>query len=182
MEIILAIVVASAVIFFGALISMGNERQRKAIDSLREQVVLWAVKDLQIKREKLARDVKVVHPLGWFKTVVARACSLEGDLQLVEVFDRPTAMVCAYPESGKNILLTPLSPDAVRRLAREKRSRITKFADGNPLLAIPRNIAVKEISVLNGGFQFDLELPLAWKGLTGQEVLHLDRIWVYELS
>ena len=31
MEIILAIVVASAVIFFGALISMGNERQKEAV-------------------------------------------------------------------------------------------------------------------------------------------------------
>ena len=29
MEILLAIVVVTAVIFFGALISMGNERQRK---------------------------------------------------------------------------------------------------------------------------------------------------------
>lgn len=43
MEIILAIVVAAAVVFFGALISMGNERQRRAIDELREQVVMWAV-------------------------------------------------------------------------------------------------------------------------------------------
>ena len=59
MEIILAIVVGVAVIIFGALISMGNERQRKAIDSLREQVVLWAMQDLRIKREGLARDVHV---------------------------------------------------------------------------------------------------------------------------
>ena len=181
MEIILAIVVASAVIFFGALISMGNERQRRALDNLREQVVLWAVKDLQIKREKLARDVKVEHPLGWFKNVISKACSLEGDLQLVEVFESPAVMVCTYSESGKNIILTPLSPDAIRRLAHEKHSRITKFADGNPLLTIPRNAAVKEVSVLNGGFLFDLELPLAWKGLTGRDVLHMDRLWVYEL-
>lgn len=34
MEILLAIVVASAVIFFGALISMGNERQKTGIRQL----------------------------------------------------------------------------------------------------------------------------------------------------
>ena len=181
MEILLAIVVASAVIFFGALISVGNERQRRALDNLREQVVLWAVKDLQIKRENLARDVKVEQPLGWFKNVLAKACNLEGDLQLVEVFENPAVMICTYSESGKNIILTPLSPDAIRRLAHEKHSRITKFADGNPLLTLPRNVTVKEVSVLNGGFLFDLELPLAWKGLTGREVLHVDRLWVYEL-
>ncbi len=181
METLLAIVVASAVIFFGALISMGNERQRRALDNLREQVVLWAVKDLQIKREELARDVKVEHPLGWFKNVLSKACNLEGDLQLVEVFESPAVMVCTYSESGKNIILTSLSPDAIRRLAHEKHSRITKSADGNPLLTIPRSATVKEVSVLNGGFLFDLELPLAWKGLTGWDVLHMDRLWVYEL-
>lgn len=182
MEILLAIVVASAVIFFGALISLGNERQRKAINNLREQVVLWAVKDLQIKREKLARDVKVDQPLGWLKNVVAKVCSLEGDLQVVEVFENPKAMLCTYPEIGKNIILTPLSPDVLRRLAHEKHNRITKFATGNPLLATPRNVAIKEISVLNGGILFDLELPLAWSGLTGQDSLDMDRIWVYELT
>ena len=62
-EIILALVVAVAVIFFGALSSVGNERQRKAIDALREQVVFWAVQDLRIKRERLARDVRVDDPL-----------------------------------------------------------------------------------------------------------------------
>ncbi len=182
MEIILAIVVASAVIFFGALISMGNERQRKAIDNLREQVVLWAVKDLQIKREKLAREVRVDDPLNWFSNVVAKTCNFDGTLQVLEVFDGPRAMVCAYPDIDKNIILTPFSPDMVRRVAREKNSRISKFADRNPLLNLPRNVSIKEISVLNGGYLFDLELPLAWKGLTGQDVPQMDRIWVYEPS
>ncbi len=59
MEIILAIVVAAAMIFFGALISIGNERQRKAIDALREQTELWAMQDLRIKRERLVREVRV---------------------------------------------------------------------------------------------------------------------------
>jgi len=65
MELVLAIVVVVAVIFFGALISMGNERQRKAIDELREQTALWAMQDLRIKRERLARDVRVDDPLSW---------------------------------------------------------------------------------------------------------------------
>lgn len=65
MEIILAIVVGVAVIFCGALISMGNERQRRAIDDLREQVVRWAIQDLRIKHERLARDVRIDDPLDW---------------------------------------------------------------------------------------------------------------------
>ena len=55
MDAVLAIFVLGAVIFFGALISAGNERQRKALDGIREQTALWAMQDLRLKREKLAR-------------------------------------------------------------------------------------------------------------------------------
>ena len=37
LDILFALAVLAAVIIFGALISMGNERQRRAIDGLREQ-------------------------------------------------------------------------------------------------------------------------------------------------
>lgn len=182
MEIILAIVVAAAVIFFGALISAGNERQRKAIDSLREQVVQWAVQDLRIKRERLARDVQIDDPLTWLNKIIARTYGLEKGIQVIEAFDEPRALLCSYGGSAKNIILTPLSPDAIRRLAGRKQSRISQFSDHNPLLNLPAKVTAKEISILNGGFLFDLELPLVWKGLTGQEVFQMDRMWVYELS
>jgi len=38
------------------------------------------------------------------------------------------------------------------------------------------------ISVPNGGILFDLELPLAWNGLTGQGVEQMERIRMYALS
>ena len=72
MDAILAILVLGAVIFFGALISAGNERQRKALDGIREQTALWAMQDLRLKREKLARDVKVDDPIAWLNQVVAK--------------------------------------------------------------------------------------------------------------
>ena len=50
----MALVVVIAVLIFGALISLRNELQRKAIEGLREQAALWAVQDIKIKREKLA--------------------------------------------------------------------------------------------------------------------------------
>ncbi len=93
MEIILAIVVGIAVIFFGALISMGNERQRRAIDALREQTVLWAMQDLRIKRERLARDVRVDDPIAWLNKIYSRVCNIEASLQIVEAFDGPRAFV-----------------------------------------------------------------------------------------
>ena len=79
-EIILALVVAVAVIFFGALSSAGNERQRKAIDALREQVVFWVVQDLRIKRERQARDVRVDDPLRWLNNLIAKICGYDINL------------------------------------------------------------------------------------------------------
>lgn len=111
MEIILALVVAVAVIFLGALISAGNERQRKAIDGVREQIVLWAMQDLRFKREKLARDVRVDDPLGWLNRVTTKVCGYNPNLQIVEVFDAPQALICASAEGNSKIILSPLSPN-----------------------------------------------------------------------
>lgn len=178
MEIILALVVVIAVIIFGALISMGNERQRRAIDGLREQVVLWAMQDLRIKREKLAREVKVDDPLGWLNNVASKVTGDNLVLDVEEFFDKPQALVCSSTD-GDKVVITPLSPAALRQMNQGNRARLTQVAVNNPLLSLPRGTRRYEVSVLNGGMLFDLELPLAWKALTGQKVEHIDRLWLY---
>ena len=72
MEIFLGIVVVVAVFFFGVLISIGNERQRKAIDDLREQVVAWAMQDIRIKRENIKREITIENPMAWLNQMVAK--------------------------------------------------------------------------------------------------------------
>ncbi|GER78869.1 MAG: hypothetical protein HZC39_13355 [Chloroflexi bacterium] len=181
MEIILALVVAVAVIFFGALISAGNERQRKAIDGLRDQVVMWATQDLRIKREKLARDVRVDDPLGWLNRVATKVCGYDMDLQVVEAFDTPQALICGSAEGNSKIILSPHSPNDIRLIRRDKRSRLSQYAERNPLFSLPRNTTCHELSVLSCGILFDLELPLAWKGLTGQVLGQSDCLWMYRI-
>jgi hypothetical protein len=181
MEIVLAIVVVVAVIFFGALISIGNERQRKAIDELREQTVLWAIQDLRIKRERLAREVKVDDPLGWLNRITSKVCGHDLNLQVVEAFDEPRALICVTGEGGK-VVFSPLSPGEIRNIKRDRRSRLSQFADRNPLLSLPRNANTYELSVLNGGLLFDLELPLSWKGLTGNNIDEMGIMWMYIIS
>lgn len=182
MEVILAIVVATAVIFFGALISVGNERQRKAIDELREQTSLWAMQDLRIKREKLARDVRVDDPLRWLNNLVARIYGYDLNLQVNEAFDEPRVLVCITGGGSDKVLFSPLSPSEIRQLNRHKRSRLSQYGEGHPLLSLPRQITAYEFSVLNSNILFDLELPLAWKGLTNQETLQMERLWMYKVS
>ncbi len=182
MEILLAIVVASAVIFFGALISMGNERQKKAIDGLREQVVLWAVQDLKIKREHLAQTVQVSDPLGWLSQTVSIVYGYDLKLQVLEMFEEPRSLMCASDDGSIRVVFSPLSPADIRRIKSGKQNRLSQFAGHNPLLFLPRSVIVHELSVLNAGHLFDLELSLAWKGLTGQHLDTTNRLWMYEYS
>ena len=181
MEIILAVVVVFAVIFFGALISMGNERQRRAIDGLREQTVLWAMQDLRIKREKLTRDVKVDDPLGWINRIAAKGYGYDLNLQVTEFFDQPQALVCTSGDGGR-VIFSPLSSVEIRALKQSRKSKLGQYTNGNPLLDLPRGVSAYEVSVLNGGMMFDLELPIAWRALTGQAEKQIERLWIYSAS
>lgn len=182
MEIMLAVVVSVAVIFFGALISMGNERQRKAIDALREQVVLWAMQDLRIKRERLARDVNIDNPLGWLNKVAAKVCGYGLNLQVIEAFENPQVLICTTGNGSGRVAFTPHSPSEIRVMKRAKHNRLSQSADGNPLLSFPRDVTAFECSILNNGILFDLELPLVWKGLTGNNVDEMANVWIYMIS
>ena len=180
MEILLAMVVISAVIFFGALLSMGNERQRRAIDDLREQVVLWAVQDLKIKREKLARTVQVPDPLGWLNRHASKVCGLELNLQVLEMLEDPSCLVCSSSDHTVKVAFSPHSPAELRRFRNKKHRRLSTFTGQNPLPALSRKGNAHELSVLNGGLLFDLELPLVWKALTGHDLEMATGLWLYE--
>jgi hypothetical protein len=182
MEIVLAIVVVGAVIFFGALITAGNERQRKAIDELREQTVLWAIQDLRIKRERLARQVEVGDPLGWLNKVAAKACGYHMNLKVEQAFDQPPALSCISGDGEGKVLFTPLSPADIRKMKQDRHSRLSRYAERNPFASISRRCLAYELSALNSGVLFDLELPLAWKATTGSHVEQMERIWMYWLA
>ncbi len=182
MEIMLAIVVVAAVIFFGALISMGNERQRRAIDNLREQVVLWAVQDIRIKHERFARDIHIDDPLSWLNKVAGKACGRDLSLQVIEFLEYPRVLLCATGNGDEKIIFTPHSPGEIRSMKRAKQNRLDKYTDRNPLLSLPLGAIRYECSVLTNGVLFDLELPLVWKELTGIGGSEMNMIWMYFVS
>jgi hypothetical protein len=178
MEIMFAIAVAAAVIFFGALLSMGNERQRRAIDQLREQVVSWAVQDLRIKREMLAQEMDMQDPLGWFDRIASKISGRQMRLRLVEALDEWEMLVFKSEDGEQDVVFSRISPGDLRRMLRERKGRLSGL-ENNPLSALPRHVASREITLLNGGVFFDLELPLAWKALTGASPGNMERIWMY---
>lgn len=180
MEIILAIVVAAAVIFFGALISMGNERQRKAIDSLREQLILWAVQDLKIKHEHLARTVQIHDPLDWLNRTASKVCGYDLKLQAVETFEEPQSLSCISADNQCKVIFTPLSPSDIQNIQKSKQNRLGRFGRNNPLLSLPKNAISHELNSLTCGILLELELGLVWKEVTGQKLETINRFWMFE--
>ena len=178
MDAVLAILVLSAVIFFGALISVGNERQRKALDGIREQAGLWAMQDLRLKREKLAREVRVDDPLGWLNKIVSKVVGRDFNLKAVESFSEPPVLICESGDRSSKVVFTPLSPTEIRRLKSGRRSRLSQYANQNPLFSLAGNTTAYELTILNAGILFDLEVALAWKSLMGED-LGRQSLWIF---
>jgi hypothetical protein len=149
MEMILALVVVIAVIIFGALISMGNERQRRALDGIRKQTALWASQDLRLKREKIARDVKVDDPIKWLNMVAAKVCGELLDLTVAEVFNEPQTLVC-IDKNSRRVVVSLASPEEIRRLKRERKNKLRGMSNRHPLFNLPQKTGQVELSILNG--------------------------------
>lgn len=179
MEILLAIVVASAVIFFGALISMGNERQRRAIDLLCEEFIRWSEQDLLIKRGEISLVVQVPDPLNWFGRLASKVTGLNLNLHQAELLENANTLSFLVENTSERVLFTTSSPTDIRRLNAKERRHPLHDATVNPLLSLPRNVMIRKISLGNGGFMFDLQFPLAWKALTGKEPEQGKEVWLY---
>lgn len=80
------------------------------------------------------------------------------------------------------MVFSPLSPSEIRRFKKNNHNRLSRSGRKNPLLSLPRRVTTLEISILNSGILFDLELPIAWKALTGQETEQMEHLWMYEYS
>ncbi len=105
MELFLGIIVLFGLLFLGALISRGNERQRQAIDGLREQTQAWAEQDIRIKREKLARQISVTEPLAWLEKTAALPWAARPKLVTVTPWQKDgltalSAIVPGWPPPG----------------------------------------------------------------------------------
>lgn len=179
MELLLALAVITAVIIFGALISLGNERQRRALDELREQVVLWAIQDLKIKRRHLEQTVQVPDPLGWLNKIASNVCGYNLHLQVLDVFETPQSLVCSFGNGSNKVIFSPLSQADLRQIGSSGQNRLSQFSGNNPLLHLTKDVRIHELSLLNAGCFFDLELSLAWKALTDKDIRSQESLWVY---
>lgn len=177
---LLALTVIIALIVFGALISVGNERQRKAIDSISRQTQAWAIEDLRLKRGQVEANISIDNPIAWLNTAASRVLGQQTQFSTPEITENPFALSFIDLYSGKTLIFSLLSPKDLRALSREKRSELSKRTNQHPLIPWRKGIASHEMTILNAGIRFDLELPVAWQAIT-KEQANNEKLWVYIL-
>lgn len=178
-DLLLAVVVIGAVIAFGALISVGNERQRQAIDTLHQAYKQWAVQDLRLKRGVISSQIQIDDLTAWLTRTTSLAFGRKTNVMDCQVHHTPVAAVeFREAESGATVVFALESPQVLMPMLKKKSSAIRGNLDLNPLLRVGKKTPVVELSILNAGMMFDMEFPVAWNSLTGQAT-QADVVWAY---
>jgi len=181
-ELLLTVAVVASVIFFGALITRGNERQRMSIDKLHSAYKQWAMHDLRIKRGVAGSQIKIEDLTAWLKKVTARAFGRETIVLDYFKHESPIVSIEFHDASSGNTVVCALeSPDEVKNILKKKRPTIAGDLRINPIFKFGKTTPVVELSLLNAGMLFDLELPVAWDAFTGRKT-EAGTLWAYILD
>jgi hypothetical protein len=180
-DLFLAVVVIGAVIAFGALISVGNERQRRAIDTLHQAYKQWAVQDLRLKRGAVSAQTEIQDLRGWLAKVTSLALGHKADVADYQVHETPFPTVEFHDtELECTFICTLEAPQALLPRLRKRNSSLRRELRTNPVFRIGKKTNSIELSILNAGTMFDVELPIAWNKMTGQTT-ESGILWVYIL-
>ncbi len=181
MEFLTGTSVLIAVLLLGVLISSANERQRKAIDGLREQVEAWAEQDIRIKREKLVRQISVPDPLEWLEKTAAQVLGSAPRLASATPWQKDdlSAVVCLR-QDGRALVFTPMPRERLLKALKVKSRSALSGIQSTMLGENPRRIPYTELSVVTNGMFFDIEAAQAWQAITG-EVLPVPHLTMYEV-
>ncbi|MDX9991562.1 MAG: hypothetical protein RBS68_05875 [Anaerolineales bacterium] len=180
MEILLTGVLLAALLFLGLLISMGNERQRRAIDELREQVEAWTEQDIKIKREKLARQITVPDALAWLESVSAAALGEAPKLISFSTWEKDNLLaLIGLCHDGRRLVFTPV-PRKRLLSALKARKGVLASASSTILGDKPAKTPFWELSVVSSGMFFDIEANQVWRSAFGSP-LPGDRLTMYEV-
>jgi hypothetical protein len=178
-DLFLSIVVSAAVAIFSVFISVGNERQRKAIDRLHAAYKQWAIQDLRLKRGTVASQIQITDLQGWLTKATTLGLGRKTIIMDIQKHETPVPTVEMHDsETGRTLVCVIETPDTVTNLLKRHKSVIRGDLRSNPLFGVGKKTPVVELSMLNAGSLFDVELPIAWKMLTGN-VTESGTVWVY---
>ena len=182
MDILIGTSLLIAIVLLGALMTAGNERQRKALDGIREQVEAWAQEDILIKREKVARTIQVEAPLAWLEKIAAGVLGQAPGIMSATSWEKDGLLaLIAICNDGSRLIFTPVPYDRFLKSIRLKKRGALAQAETSLLGDKPDKVSHYDLSVLTSGMFFDIEAAQAWQALSGQ-VLPSKRLTMFELE
>lgn len=179
-DLFLSVVVLAAVMAFGALISMGNERQRHAIDALHRAYKQWAVQDLRMKRGAVSAQTEISDLPTWLTKVTSLAFGYKTSVMDYQIHIDPVPAI-EFHDGTSIVVCTLEAPTMLIPRLQKKHSALQGDLRSNPLFRVSKKTRIVELSILNAGCMFDIELPVAWSALTTQ-ITESDTLWAYILS
>lgn len=155
-DLILAFLIVAGFALLGALITLGNARQARAIREVGEVLHEWAIRHIQLSRAAAAQAIRIEDPLAWLQETLARLPVPDGMARSLIPERQGRGWVLLRAATGKLLLarpdldLTPLE-------------RGSRFA--SPVLprGSLRRAQVLELSPVTAWPTFDLELAQAWR-------------------
>lgn len=183
MEYVLFIAILVTLVVLGVVITIGNEKQRRAIEEVRKQIEDWASEDIRIRREKIAREIKVDDPLQWVSRVASSTFGYSVKVEEMERYENggvARALVCQA--GNTRLVLTPVAPKEFVSLVAPKKSKDKLSGYHVSILGSkPAKVPVYELSVLNQGMFFDLEAQKVWEQSFG-EPLKFSRLYMFKVG
>lgn len=174
------VIISPVVLIIGLVISLGNERQRKELARIRTIADQWAIEDLRLKRAKLAQDIRVDDPKVWCNNLVANILQWNPGASVDVALSKPDALVLRAPGQGRVIALSPVSPEIAQQFTKRASNmerQNAALSAKNPLFPYPRGASVTELSPLNAGVMFDIEIEQVWKKVTKTDTAPANPIW-----
>lgn len=169
MDILLGTSLLIAIVTLGALLTAANERQRKALDGIREQVEAWAQEDILIKRDKVARSIQIESPLAWLENTAARVLGFAPVLLSTSLWEKDgVTAVVAICNSGARLVFTPSPRERFLQTVKLKKRGALAQAETGLLGDKPEKVTCHDLSVVTSGMFFDIEAAQVWQALTGK--------------
>jgi len=179
---LLVVAVVAAVVVFGALISVGNERQRKAIEKLHMAYKQWAQHDLRIKRGMASTNIEVKDTTAWLSRAASLAFGRKVTVRDFQIHHEPVKTIEFQDgETGETVVCTLEAPSILKEIMKQKSRAFKGELKTNPVFWIGKKVQHVEFSMLTAGSMFDLELPVVWKRLFG-DATETDVLWGYTVQ
>lgn len=150
---ILGFATLSAVLLLGAILTLYNSRQAKALFAAQKVLEDWFMLQVKDRREKKLNEIRIENPLIWLGQQV--------NMKIAGIYrytENPKA-VSLQTDQGSYVVVSPLDPEELNRALKPLETAKGRSANMiEPMLGRNlRKVKVIERNLVNAGEWFDVE-------------------------